>query len=108
MIRTTQALWLSGALLADAGVGSCGGNARATLVFSVADCSCLPATVDVEIQGEPPARIDLQCGRSVPVTVYGPGSRDVRVSQGSVVWHDERYNAFDGDEVAVRMSCPRR
>jgi len=78
------------------------------LVLSAVDCSCLPATVRVEIAGEPTASVELQCGRTTPIAVYGGGTRRVVVTQGSVRWHDAQYTAFDGDEVPVPIHCPGR
>jgi hypothetical protein len=106
LIRTAHALCLGSVLLADAGVGSCG-TSHPRLVFSVSDCSCLPASLDVQISGESGTRIELKCGQSATVPVSGAGARQVVVTQGTVVWFDDRVNTFDGD-VPVAMSCPHR
>jgi len=115
LLRTTSALGLSAMLLADAGVGSCNNgekNVSVTFVMSASDCSCLPATLDVNGSGHkgPPPRVEVRCGASTPVTlsVQPSGSLFVTQAGSGVVWLDASYSADDGGQVPVSLKCPAR
>jgi hypothetical protein len=111
MFRSLTTLGLFTLLLADvAPAGSCGGKGPSgptTLVFSVADCSCLPATLRVDVSGQAPQDIVLACGQTASAIVEPGPVRRVTVTQGSIVWYESAYRGTS-DRVSVSMTCPRR
>jgi hypothetical protein len=108
MLPDGRALGLSAVLIANAFPGSCGGKG-VNLDFQPTDCSCLPATVSVTVEGTQPGSIALRCDRTTG-TFLEPttGRRRVTVVQGNLVWHDETHDFKDGVDVVIPLRCPGR
>jgi hypothetical protein len=114
MPRTASALWLSVVLLADVAPDySCQrseSNNNITFVFSAGDCSCLPATLEVALNGGRSHLVEVRCDFAPRYSTYAQLSGTIRVTQyrTSTLWLEAPYSARHGESVAIALQCPRR
>lgn len=104
MIPGARSLALTAVLIANAFPGSCS-NEASHIDISVDDCSCLPSTVTVTVEGSLSRTIELRCGETPRVDVDDVGYRLVTVQQGNRVVYEETHLFESGEEIDIELTC---